>query len=275
MEQPSLGSPDRIYQEDSEIRVVLQELIEAHGISAVKQVLRSIESANPVENTRSRGRPAGPAIDDWPALQDAAAIWRQRGGGPVWPALTAVAKSLRGQPESNARRLFSRILERGRGEDFERAGIGDFRSAAFERLILRAVYRAGPRYFFAVLKMIVHLEPSLQHITFPPLTLEDIVILIQPSPLSKIFPLHLINRDSYYVLYNGELKLPQPKPRPIALENAITFDDITIMDYHRSTDVKLSQDLASARPVLFDLIPYPPENLLIPRQPIALDRYRF
>jgi hypothetical protein len=133
MEQPTLRPPDRICQGDSELRVVLQQLIEAHGISAVKQVLRSIEAANQADNTRSRGRPPGPAIDDLPALQEAGAIWRQQGCGPVWPALTAVAKSLRGEPESNARRLLSRLLETGPrwDEDFERAGIGDLRSGYF------------------------------------------------------------------------------------------------------------------------------------------------
>src|ERR1700752_1486388 len=89
MEEPTLCSADRICQDDSELWVVLQQLIEAHGIPAVKQALRSIEAGSQVENTRSRGRPPGPAIDDLPALQEAGAIWRQQGCGPVWPALTA------------------------------------------------------------------------------------------------------------------------------------------------------------------------------------------
>jgi len=97
MEEPTLCSADRICQDDSEPWVVLQQLIEAHGIPAVKQALRTIEAGSQIENTRSRGRPPGPAIDDLPALQEAGAIWRQQGCGPVWPALTAVAKSLRGE----------------------------------------------------------------------------------------------------------------------------------------------------------------------------------
>jgi hypothetical protein len=139
MEQPTLCSPDRICQGDSELRVVLQQLIEAHGIPGVKQVLRRIEAANQVETTRSRGRPPGPAIDDLPALQKAAAIWRQQGCGPVWPALTAVAKSLRGEPESNARRLLSRLQETGPGwtEKFVRAGIHDFSAASLRKFAIK------------------------------------------------------------------------------------------------------------------------------------------
>ena len=161
MEQPTLCSPDRICQGDSELQVVLQQLIEAHGIPAVKQVLRRIEAANQVETTRSRGRPPGPAIDDLPALQKAAAIWRQQGCGPVWPALTAVAKSLRGEPESNARRLFSRLLETGLGwgEEFERAGIDDFSQAARDRKVMRTLVR-DVRYTIAFFRTMRELFPE-------------------------------------------------------------------------------------------------------------------
>jgi hypothetical protein len=73
------------------------------------------------------------------ALQAAAAIWRRQGGGPIWPALIAVAKTLRGEPESNARRLLSRLLQIGQ-EDFERADIGDF---WFASLFLGDVFFSG------------------------------------------------------------------------------------------------------------------------------------
>jgi hypothetical protein len=138
MKQGSLCSPDRTRQGHSELRVVLQQLVETHGMPAVKQVLRSIEAANLVENTRSRGRPRGPAIDDFPALQEAAAIWRRQGGGPVWPALTAVAKSLRGEPQSNARRLLSRLQDTRPcwTEKFVRAGINDFSAASLRKFVL-------------------------------------------------------------------------------------------------------------------------------------------
>jgi len=141
--EPTLCSTDRICQEDTDLRVVLQQLIEAHGMPAVKQVFRSIEAANPVKNTRPRGRPRGPAINDLPALQEAAAIWRQQGSGWVWPALTAVAKSLRGEPRSTTRRLFYRLQETGPDsvEKFVRAGIDDF-CAASHRNFVRALGQA-------------------------------------------------------------------------------------------------------------------------------------
>ena len=146
-------------QDDPELRVVLHQLIKAHGVHAVEQELRSIEAANKVENTRSRGRPTGPAIDDWPALQEAATIWRQQGYGPVWPALIAVAKSLRGEPESNARRLLSRLQETRPGwdENYRRAGIGDLRSAVFDRKIRRVITRTGPHYLAALVKAVSNL----------------------------------------------------------------------------------------------------------------------
>jgi hypothetical protein len=192
MEQPTLCSPDRICQGDSELQVVLQQLIEAHGIPAVKQVLRRIEAANQVETTRSRGRPPGPAIDDLPALQKAAAIWRQQGCGPVWPALTAVAKSLRGEPESNARRLFSRLLETGLGwgEEFERAGIGDFSQAAHDGKVMRTLVRGGARYTIAFIRTMSELVPdnpkladlieSTGNVFRGSITLEGVEILVQP-----------------------------------------------------------------------------------------------
>jgi hypothetical protein len=91
----------------------------------------------------------------------AAAIWRQQGCGPVWPALTAVAKSLRGEPESNARRLFSRLLETGLGwgEEFERAGIDDFSQAARDRKVMRTLVRDA-RYTIAFFRTMRELFPD-------------------------------------------------------------------------------------------------------------------
>ena len=207
MEQPTLCSPDRICQGDSELRVVLQQLIEAHGIPAVKQVLRRIEAANQVETTRSRGRPPGPAIDDLPALQEAAAIWRQQGRGPVWPALTAVAKSLRGDPESNTRRLLSRLLETrlGFGEELERAGIGYFSQAARERKAIRTLVRDVDRCTGELIKtmseFLPHVDPKWSNLFESSgdafrgiITLEDVEILVQPRGLRELSYCTVIDR---------------------------------------------------------------------------------
>src|SRR5438105_1712140 len=130
MEEPICGSPDGPCQINSDLKDTLRKLVEFHGADTVKRVLNSIEATNP---SRSRGRPAGPAIDDWPSLKKAAAIWRQHGGGSVWPALIAVGEMLPGVSESNARRLLTRLLTPGRAcrDQFERAGIRDFRIAAW------------------------------------------------------------------------------------------------------------------------------------------------
>jgi hypothetical protein len=219
MEGLTSGSLDGSRQNNSDLMIVLRKLIEAHGADAVKRALRSIEAATPVENPRSRGRPAGPAIDDLPSLREAAAIWRQRGGGPVWPALIAVAESLPGETESNARRLLGRLSSTGRGwgDQFERAGIGDFWFAAWDRKLYRVLTRAGPRYkkafYTAILTAEVQnpnsdFDPELIDILrrgLPPLTYEDIVILTQDSPTAKIFPWHLISSGSAYYLVFGRL----------------------------------------------------------------------
>jgi hypothetical protein len=193
MEEPTLGSLDETSQNNSDLRIVLRELIAAHGADTVKRELRIIEAAKPVENPRSRGRPVGPAIDDWPSLREAAAIWRERGGGPVWPALIAVAKSLPGESESNARRLLNRLRTGGWSSEFEPAGIGDFWMAAWDRKIHRLITRAGPGYkqaFFKTILTFVAQNLDSDHDTvlndiilrcIPPLTFDDIDMLVQHS----------------------------------------------------------------------------------------------
>ena len=280
MEQPTLCSPDRICQGDSELQVVLQQLIEAHGIPAVKQVLRRIEAANQVETTRSRGRPPGPAIDDLPALQKAAAIWRQQGCGPVWPALTAVAKSLRGEPESNARRLFSRLLETGLGwgEEFERAGIDDFSQAARDRKVMRTLVRDA-RYtiaFFRTMRELFPEDPKLADLIESTgnmfrgfITMEDVAILIQPS-IAKIIPFHLIHlRNEFYLLYFGRIVFNQPIRCPIRSEHPITFEDLIIANSCRFVDVKISRDFGPAKTIFFDILPFDSFSYLIPRQTVT------
>src|ERR1700730_14396961 len=125
MEAPALGSLNGACQNSSKLRIELQKLVKAYGADVVRQVLRNIKATNPVENRRSRGRPVGPPLDDLPSLSRAAVMWRERGGGPVWPALTAVAKSLRGESASNARRLLYRLLnaDSGLSYQFKRARI--------------------------------------------------------------------------------------------------------------------------------------------------------
>src|SRR5262245_44205992 len=168
MEEPTLGSLEETSQNKSDLRSVLQELIAAHGADTVKRELRSIEAAKPVESPRSRGRPVGPAINDWPSLIEAAAIWRERGGGPVWPALLAVAKSLPGESESNARRLLNRLRSGGRSSGFKRAGIGDFWMAAWDRKIHRLITRAGPgdkQAFFSEIITFIYRDHDPDHDT--------------------------------------------------------------------------------------------------------------
>jgi hypothetical protein len=210
MEEPTLGSLEETSQNNSDLRIALRELIAAHGADAVKRELRNIEAAKPVENPRSRGRPVGPAIDDWPSLREAAAIWRERGRFPVWPALIAVAKSLPGESESNARRLLNRLRSKACSDEFNRAGIGDFWIAAWERKIHRMITRAEPRYKQAFIKMITTFQnPDPDHDPAfiaiiggctPPLTVEAIEIFIKDLNPAKILPLNLISSDSGYHL---------------------------------------------------------------------------
>jgi hypothetical protein len=212
MEEPTLGSLEETSQNNSDLRIALRELIAAHGADAVKRELRNIEAAKPVENPRSRGRPVGPAIDDWPSLREAAAIWRERGRFPVWPALIAVAKSLPGESESNARRLLNRLRSKACSDEFDRAGIGDFWIAAWERKIHRMITRAEPRYKQAFIKMITTFgvqnpdpdyDPAFIAIIggcTPPPTVEAIEIFIKDLNAAKILPLNVISSDSGYHL---------------------------------------------------------------------------
>ena len=285
MQEPTLGSLEEASQNSSDLRIVLRQLIAAHGADAVRRELSSIEAARPVENPRSRGRPAGPAIDDWPALREAAAIWRRQSGGSVWPALTAVGKSLRGETESNVRRLHARLLETGPAweKEFEHAGISDFRIGAFKRKISRVIPRSGPRYLRAFMKVMSNLhcdDPDelcwvtvVKKMIPAPITLEDIAILIQPSQSAKTFPCHLINRDSRFLLYLGEMEFSKPRPRLIISKNPITFDKLTISNTYRTVDVKICHNLPPDKPVIFDIIPYKHVNYLVPRQPVSLDTY--
>jgi hypothetical protein len=219
MDELTLGLMDGAYQNDSDLRIVLQKLVEVHGADVVKQVLRSIE------NPRSRGRPRGRAIDDWPLLREAAAIWRDRGGGAVWPALIAVAESLRGEPNSHASRLLSRLLERGEIEQFQKAGIEDFRIAAWDRKIHRVITRAGPRYKKAFLTVMLawglqNRDPDPNPVVnevfdmvrrcIPPLTLEEIRMLTEDSPAAKFLPFHLVSFGSHYYLIFGHIKFIDP-----------------------------------------------------------------
>ena len=238
MEQPTFGSPDGPCEKNSDLRVALRKLIEAHGADTVKRVLNSIEAANPVENPRSRGRPVGPAINDWPSLKRAATIWRQQGGGPVWPALIAVAKSLHGESESNARRLLSRLLKLGRDWDgqFERAGIHDFRMAAWNRRIDRAVTRAGPRYRQALATAAMYwaqlFDPGTHSVLTDmirrtsrqefPLTLEDIVVLTQDSP--AVLPCSLVYDGSRYYLIFRRIFVSDRYGPPINVKEVVIRD---------------------------------------------------
>ena len=240
MEQPTFGSPDGPCEKNSDLRVALRKLIEAHGADTVKRVLNSIEAANPVENPRSRGRPVGPAINDWPSLKRAATIWRQQGGGPVWPALIAVAKSLHGESESNARRLLGRLLKLGRDWDgqFERAGIHDFRMAAWNRRIDRAVTRAGPRYRQALATAAKYWAQLFDPGTHPvltdmirrtsrqefPLTLEDIVILTQDSPAAAVLPFSLVYDGSAYYLIFRRIFVSDRSGPPINVKEVVVRD---------------------------------------------------
>jgi len=218
MEAPALGSLNGACQNSSKLRIELRKLVKAYGADVVKRVLRNIEATNPVENRRSRGRPVGPAIDDLPSLIRAAVMWRERGGGPVWPALTAVAKSLPGESASNARRLLYRLLnaESGLLDQFKRAGIDDFWKAAWEgkiiRLISLIIRRALPAYRDYLLKMNAVLEvqnppdPVIYYICrcIPLLTTEEIVILFQEAHAAKLIPFNIISRGCEYGLDFGD-----------------------------------------------------------------------
>jgi len=197
MEEPTLGSLEETSQNNSDLRIALRELIAAHGADAVKRELRNIEAAKPVENPRSRGRPVGPAIDDWPSLREAAAVWRERGRFPVWPALIAVAKSLPGESESNARRLLNRLQSKSCSDEFNRAGIDDLWMAAWYSKIRRVITRAEPRYKQAFIMMITTFgtqnpdpdhDPAfiaiIRHCT-PPLTVEAIAIFTKGLNAAK------------------------------------------------------------------------------------------
>jgi hypothetical protein len=288
MEEPICGSPDGPCHNNSDLRVVLRKLIEFHGADSVKRVLRSIEAANPVANSRSPGRPAGPAIDDWPSLKKAAAIWRQQGGGPVWPPLIAVGESLPGERESNARRLLTRLLTPGRAcrDQFERAGIGDFRIAAWKRKIERAAFRAGSRYVVALFKWVCtlwvhnpdpHTDPEsadildLLHRNFPPLTVEDIVVLTQETPATKIFPFHLIRCNSIYYLLLGSL-YSDALENPYTLgEEAITIDELVIVDKDCSIKVNIAQEWSAAKTVPFYVFSFDSVDCLVPMPLAPLD----
>jgi hypothetical protein len=210
MEAPALGSLDGACQNSSKLRIELRKLIKAYGADVVKRVLRNIEATNPVENRRSRGRPVGPAIDDLPSLSRAAVMWRERGGGPVWPALTAVAKSLPGESESNARRLLNRLLneESGWHDRFKRAGIDDFWKAAWERKIIRLMHRASRGYRDKVSAMLKVQNPAPSgdlvndYICFcvPLLTTEEIFIMFQEAHAAKLIPFNIISRGGQYDL---------------------------------------------------------------------------
>ena len=197
MQEPTLGSLEEASQNSSDLRIVLRQLIAAHGADTVRRELSSIEAARPVENPRSRGRPAGPAIDDWPALREAAPIWRERGRCPVWPALIAVAKSLPGESESNARRLLNRLQSKSCSDEFNRAGIDDLWMAAWYSKIRRVITRAEPRYKQAFIMMITTFgtqnpdpdhDPAfiaiIRHCT-PPLTVEAIAIFTKGLNAAK------------------------------------------------------------------------------------------
>jgi hypothetical protein len=217
MEEPTLGSLEETSQNNSDLRNALRELIAAHGADAVKRELRNIEAAKPVENPRSRGRPVGPAIDDWPSLREAAAVWRERGRFPVWPALIAVAKSLPGESESNARRLLNRLQSKSCSDEFNRAGIDDLWMAAWYSKIRRVITRAEPRYKQAFIMMITTFgtqnpdpdhDPAfiaiIRHCT-PPLTVEAIAIFTKGLNAAKTLPRaapygRVIRSDSGYHL---------------------------------------------------------------------------
>jgi hypothetical protein len=139
-------------------------------------------------------------------------IWRERGGGPVWPALTAVAKSLPGESESNARRLLNRLLnaESDLIDRFKRAGIDDFWKAAYERKIIRLIDRALPDikdHFFKVRAMLKVQNPAptgnlvKDCICFclPLLTVEEIVIRFQEAHAAKLIPFNIISRGDLVI----------------------------------------------------------------------------
>ena len=288
MEEPTLGSLEETSENNSDLRIVLRELIRAHGADAVKRELRSIEAAKPVENPRSRGRPVGPAIDDWPSLKKAAAIWRQSGGGPVWPPLIAVGESLPGERESNARRLLTRLLtpEWACRDQFERAGISDFQIAARKRQIQRAAFRAGSRYIVALFTWVStlwvhnpdpHTDQEWNDIldilrrSCPPLTVEDIVILTQASSPIKAIPFHLIRCNSIYYLSFGPVDfdaLENPptllEETPTILEETLTIDELVIVGQDRSIKVNIAQGSSAAKAVPFYVFSFGSVDYLVP-----------
>jgi hypothetical protein len=288
MEEPICGSPDGPCRNNSDLRVVLGKLIEIHGADTVKRVLSSIEAANPVENSRSPGRPAGIAIDDWPALKEAAAIWRQQGGGPVWPALIAVGEALPGVSESNARRLLTRLLTPGRAwrDQFERAGIPDFRTAAWQRKIERAAFRAGSRYVMALFTWVCTLwvhkpDPhtdqewtdildSLRR-NFPPLTIEDIIILTRESPAANTIPFHLIRYNSIYYLLLGSLYFDVLENPYTLGEETITIGELVIVDQDCSIKVNIAQGWSAAKTVPFYVFSFGSVDCLVPMPLAPLD----
>jgi hypothetical protein len=223
MEAPKLGSLDGACQNSSKLRIELRKLIKAYGADVVKRVLRNIEATNPVENRRSRGRPVGPAIDDLPSLSRAAVIWRERGGGPVWPALTAVAKSLPGESESNARRLLNRLLnaESGLIDRFKRAGIDDFWKEAGQRKIIRLISRATPGHnimgnFLKMQAMLKVQNPARTRnlvndyicFCFHLLTVEEIIIQIQEAHAAKLISFNIVSHGCHCV----DLVFDDPHP---------------------------------------------------------------
>lgn len=136
-------------------------------------------------------------------------VWRERGGGPVWPALTAVAKSLPGESEANARRLLNRLLneESGWHDRFKRAGIDDLWKAAWERKTIRLMQRALRDYKDKVSAMLTQNpapsgDPVNDYHCFciPLLTTEEIVIRIQEAHAAKLLPFNIISRGCQYDL---------------------------------------------------------------------------
>jgi hypothetical protein len=288
MKEPICGSSDEPCHNNSDLRVSLRKLIESHGVDTVKRVLSSIEAANPVATRRSPGRPVGPAIDDWPSLKKAAAIWRQQGGGPVWPPLIAVGESLPGESESNARRLLTRLQTPGRAwrDQFERAGIRDFQRAAWNRKIKRAAFRAGSRYVVALFTLVCLCVHNPDFYTDPqwtdildilrrnhsPLTVEDIVILIQESPAAKTIPFHLIRYDSIYYLCFGSLDFDELENPPTLVEETLTIDELVIvMGQDCSIKVDIAQGWSAAKTVPFYVFSFGSVDYLVPMRLAPLD----
>ena len=114
-----------------DLKSALQSLVASFGAEAVKRAARRITAATTIR--RPRGRPRGPALDDWPALKQAAADWRRTArDAAVYPSLINVAGALPGQRDSNAKRLLARLRARSWDEldRFYDERIGDFYAAA-------------------------------------------------------------------------------------------------------------------------------------------------